>query len=141
MVSPVSFSSSPKVYFRGNDDANDIISAEGKYTLKDGSKGDYVDISAKASENKKHSAGKVIGAIAGTLAALTAASFGLFKWKGAEWLVKDAQGFATKCKKAVVKPGEFVNDKVIQPIIKRGRSVVDKFAKKGGADPEPVNPD
>ena len=139
MVSPVSFNSNPRVYFRGEND--NLFSAPGRFTMAE-DKGDQVDISAKAAEEeladepKKSKTGKIIGAVVGTLVGLTAASFGLFKWKGAKWLAPEQKGSMATIKKWLVKPGEFVDNQIIKKIGKL-------FSKKDKkVDPEPeIKPD
>ena len=120
MVNPVSFSN-PKVYFRGGAEAPaaDIIGAQGKFNAG-ADKPDTLDISADAKANndgeKKSSVMKTIGKIVGGLVVLAGASFGMFKWKGDKWLAPEAKGFFAAIKKAIVKPGEFIDNKVVKPI-------------------------
>ncbi len=139
MVSPISFNTNPRVYFRGEND--NLVNAPGKFTMEE-DKPDKVDISSKnaeeeiVDETKKSNTGKIIGAVAGTLVGLTAASFGLFKWKGAKWLAPEQKGAMATIKKWLVKPGEFVDEKIIKKIGKL-------FSKKDKTvDPEPeIKPD
>lgn len=145
MVSPISFNS-PKVYFRGeadNANAANIIGAQGKFTTS-ADKPDSVelknDVNADlADDDKKSSPLKTIGKIVGGLVVLLGASFGVYKWKGNKWLNPEAKGFMATIKKAIVKPGEFIDNKMIKPI-------AGKF-KRQGAEPNPevdapeVNPE
>lgn len=118
-LSPISFSS-PKVYFRGE---GVDINAPGKFSAAP-EEGDKVDISkeqadneaAVSGESKKSNIGKTIGKAAGAVVALLAASYGMFKWKGDKWLLPEAKGFLAWCKKTVVKPGQFIDDKIISKI-------------------------
>ena len=126
-LSPISFSS-PKVYFRGE---GIDISAPGKFAAAE-PEGDKVEISkeaeALADEPKKSSIGKTIGKIAGAIVVLLGASYGMFKWKGDKWLLPEAKGFFAWCKKAIVKPGQFIDDKIISKIANRGSKKASKAA-------------
>lgn len=115
MIGPVSMSN-PQVYFRANDAD---LSAPGKFSsAASETEGDKADLSTEA-KPKKGGVLKTIGLITGGIVALAGASFGLFKAKGDKWLAGEAKGFVANAKKWLVKPGEFINNKMINPIIER----------------------
>lgn len=121
MISPISMNS-PGVSFRASD-----LSAPGKFSSAAAEAGDdKFELSAEAVADKPKKGGvlKTIGKIVGGAAVLLGASFGLFKAKGDKWLAGEAQGVMAGLKKWLVKPGEFVNNKMVNPII-------EKFSSKG----------
>lgn len=123
MVSPISMNS-PKVYFRGE---GVDINAPGKYSAAPAdTESDKLDLSEEAKANKPKKGGvlKTIGKVIGGAIVLAAASFGLFKWKGDKWLAPEAKGFLANAKKWLVKPGEWLNKGVYEPLanmVARGR--------------------
>jgi len=131
-LSPVSLVS-PKVSFRGeNGDKADIIGAPGRYSAAP-EEGDKVEISSEAAANeepKKSSLWKNIGKGAVAVVVLLGASFGMFKWKGDKWLMPEAKGWMAGIKKAIVKPGEWI-DKKIQRIANRGQQAADEAVDAG----------
>ncbi len=118
MVSPISMSS-PNVYFRGE---GVDLGAPGRFSSAPAeTEGDKLDLSSEATAKKSKKGGvlKTIGAVIGSAAAIAVASFGLFKWKGDKWLLPEAKGFMNGIKKWLVKPGEFLNNKVYEPLASR----------------------
>jgi len=118
--------SSPNVYFRGE---GVDINAPGKYSSAPAeNEGDKLDLSEEAKANKPKKGGvlKTIGKIIGGAVVLAGASFGMFKWKGDKWLAGEAKGFMGGLKKWLVKPGQFINEKMINPIITKLSSKTDK---------------
>lgn len=113
-LSPISFSS-PRVSFRGEtENKADIFGAPGKFAAAE--EGDKVDIKKEdlvADEPKKNNVLKTIGKVLGGVVVLLGASFGLYKWKGDKWLLPEAKGFMAGIKKALVKPGEFIDQKIV----------------------------
>ena len=118
MVSPVQFSNSSKVYFKGNDD---VISAPGKFSVPEAEE-DVVEISnanadeAGAPAKKKGKAWKaVLTSLVGFLA-LTGAAWGIYKGKGDKWINKEASTTGEKFKNALAKPGEWIDENIIKKI-------------------------
>lgn len=120
-LSPISFSN-PRVSFRGEtENKADIFGAPGKFAATE--EGDKVDITKDnlvADEPKKGGALKTIGKVLGGVVVLLGASFGLYKWKGDKWLLPEAKGFMAGIKKALVKPGEFIDQKLISKLSGKG---------------------
>ncbi len=128
MVGPIQFSGGSKVYFRGDDD---IINAPGKFAetaAEQGPKEDTVEISSKAEETENGgSTGKTIAKVVGGAIAIAAALWGLHAWKGNEWIIKEGEqaskdiNLGDKIKNALVKPGEWLDNKIVKPITKKVR--------------------
>ena len=124
MVNPVSFSPNSNVNFRG-DNFEELVNSPGAYArpVGDAQPDEFVSSNGK---KKKGFGRKLLGFI-GKLAVVAAAAFGLYKWKGASWLNKEATGFGPKLKNILVKPGEWVDKYVVQNC----KKLISKIGKKG----------
>lgn len=132
-LSPISFSN-PRVSFRGEtDNKADIIGAPGKYSAP-ADEPDKVDISPENKvadkAEKKGSVLKTIGKVVGGLVVLAGASFGLYKWKGDKWLLPEAKGFLAGVKKALIKPGEFLDTHLISKFTSKGAKAATEAAEE-----------
>ena len=123
MVSPVSFNPSSNVNFRG-DNFENLVNSPGAYARP---AADQPDEFVSANGKKKKGFGRKLFGFIGKLAIVAAAAFGLYKWKGATWLNKEAQGFGPKLKNALAKPGEWVDKYVVQKF----KTLIQKIGKKG----------
>lgn len=110
-LSPVSMNNCQKVCFRANDGEAKPASSQSMPDVP--AEEDKVEISGK------QRALKVAGGTLAGLVTLAAASYGGFKWKGAKWLQNSETGMMATIKKWVVKPGEFIENKIVQPIAKK----------------------
>lgn len=127
-LSPVSMNNCQKVYFRANDGETKASAAQ---YAPDAPEEDKVELSTSSG---KKSALKIAGGTLATLVTLAAASYGGFKWKGAKWLQNSETGMMATIKKWVVKPGEFIEEKMVKPIANKfSRSATDAT---GNAAPE-----
>ena len=122
-LSPVSMNNCQKVYFKANDGET---KASASQYAPNAPEEDTVELSTSSG---KKSALKIAGGALAGLVTLAAASYGGFKWKGAKWLQGSETGIMATIKKYAVKPGEFIENKMVQPIAK-------KFAKPPKAAPE-----
>jgi len=145
-LDPVSLVS-PRVSFRGeNDNKADIINAPGKFAVQP-DEGDKVEISnsneaAITEEPGKSNLWKNIGIAAGAVVVALGASFGMFKWKGDKWLMPEAKGLMANIKKAIVKPGQWIDENIIKKLANRGSKAANEAADAGeeaaGATTKPV---
>jgi hypothetical protein len=113
MVSPVQFTNSPRIHFKGNED---LINAPGAFEQPaqavPETPSDEIVLSNKPDAEKKGGIGKTIAKAIGGIVVLAGALFGLYKWKGVhgDWLNKEAQTTGAKIKNALVKPGEWLDN-------------------------------
>lgn len=112
-LSPVSMNNCQKVYFKANDGET---KASASQYAPDAPEEDTVELSTSSG---KKNALKIAGGTLAGLVTLAAASYGGFKWKGAKWLQNSETGMMATIKKWVVKPGEFIENKIVQPIAKK----------------------
>ena len=86
-------------------------------------------VSSAPVEEKSGGIGKKIAKFIGGVLVLSAAAFGLYKWKGANgtWLNKDAEGIVAKMKNWAVKPGEWIDKNIVKNLSEQ----FGKLRKKG----------
>ncbi len=147
MVSPIQFGSVSKVSFRGEED---LINSPGKFSetvQEQGLKEDTVEISSKPeAEENGGSTLKTIAKVVGGAIAVAAALWGLHAWKGNEWIIKEGEqatkdiGTVDKIKNALVKPGEWLDNKIVKPLTKkiRGNKAEGEGKPEGEAATKPA---
>ena len=111
MVSPVSFNTNSRVNFKGaEEDFATLASQPGAYTQAPAQPDEFV-----SGKKKKGIGKKILKTVVG-LAVAAAALFGLHKWKGAKWSAEGAEGFLAKVKNWAVKPGEWIDNKIVKKV-------------------------
>ena len=112
MVSPVSFNTNSRVNFKGTTEEEfaNLVGQPGAYNQAPAQPDEFV-----SGKKKKGIGKKILKTVVG-LAVAAAALFGLHKWKGTKWSTEGAEGFLAKVKKWAVKPGEWIDNKIVKKV-------------------------